>query len=55
MLISNSLMPAFRNAPNKSLKEKTTKNAKNENSQNLHSFLALAFIRGICLSRHQRI
>jgi hypothetical protein len=22
---------------------------------NLHSFLALAFFRGICLSRHQRI
>ncbi len=25
MLISNSLMPAFRNAPNKSKKQKTTK------------------------------
>ncbi len=25
MLISNSLMPAFRNAPNKSQKQKTTK------------------------------
>ncbi len=28
---------------------------KNENSQNSQSFLALAFLRGICLSRHQRI
>ncbi len=28
---------------------------KNEKTQNSHSFLALAFIRGICLSRHQRI
>ncbi len=28
---------------------------KNENTQNLHSFLALAFFRGICLSRHQQI
>ncbi len=28
---------------------------KNENTQNSHSFLALAFFRGICLSRHQRI
>ena len=28
---------------------------KNKNIQNSHSFLALAFFRGICLSRHQRI
>ncbi len=28
---------------------------KNEKTQNSHSFLALAFFRGICLSRHQRI
>ncbi len=28
---------------------------KNENTQNSHSFLALAFFRGICLSRHQQI
>ena len=28
---------------------------KNEKTQNSHSFLALAFLRGICLSRHQRI
>jgi hypothetical protein len=28
---------------------------KNENTQNSHSFLALAFLRGICLRRHQRI
>jgi hypothetical protein len=28
---------------------------KNENTQNLHSFLALTFFRGICLSRHQLI
>ncbi len=28
---------------------------KNEKTQNSHSFLALAFFRGICSSRHQRI
>jgi hypothetical protein len=28
---------------------------KNENTQNLQSFLALTFFRGICLNRHQRI
>jgi hypothetical protein len=28
---------------------------KNENTQNSHSFLARAFSRGICLSRHQQI
>ncbi len=28
---------------------------KNEKAQNSHSFLALAFFRGICLSRDQRI
>jgi hypothetical protein len=28
---------------------------KNEKTQNSHSFLALAFFRGIFLSRHQRI
>ena len=28
---------------------------KNENTQNSHSFLAVAFFKGICLSRHQRI
>ncbi len=28
---------------------------KNENTQNLHSFLGPTFFRGICLSRHQRI
>jgi hypothetical protein len=28
---------------------------KNENTQNSNSFLAIAFFRGICLSRHQRI
>ncbi len=28
---------------------------KNEKTPNSHSFLALAFFRGICLSRHQRI
>ncbi len=28
---------------------------KNENTKNSHSFLALDFSRGICLSRHQRI
>jgi hypothetical protein len=28
---------------------------KNENTQNSHSFLALAFFRGICLSRHRRV
>ncbi len=28
---------------------------KNEKTQNSHSFWAVAFFRGICLSRHQRI
>jgi hypothetical protein len=57
MLISNSLMPAFKNAPNKrELKAKNReKMYKNENTQNSHSVLALAFFRGICMSRHQRI
>ncbi len=36
--------------------KKPRKNAqKNKNTQNSHSFLALGFFRGICLSRHQRI
>ncbi len=39
------------------LKEVKSKNhekmGKNENSQNSHSFLAIAFIRDNCLSRHQ--
>jgi hypothetical protein len=36
-------------------KKKHEKMHKNENTQNWHSFLALAFFRGICLSRHQQI
>ena len=28
---------------------------KNEKTQNSHSFLALVFMGGVCLSRHQRI
>ncbi len=52
MLISNSLMPAFK----QKLKAKNhEKMHKRENTPNLHSFLALAFFRDICLSRHQRI
>jgi hypothetical protein len=53
MLISNSLMPAFKNAPKKIKSKKPRKNAQNENSQNLHRLLTIAFFRGICLSRHQ--
>jgi hypothetical protein len=51
ILISNSLMPAF-----KKFKAKNhEKMRKNENTNILHRFLAIAFFRGICLSRHQRI
>ncbi len=35
--------------------KKPRKMHKNENTQNSHSFLALAFFRGIYLSRHQQI
>ncbi len=35
--------------------KKPRKMHKNEKTQNSHSFLAPAFFRGICLSRHQRI
>jgi hypothetical protein len=42
--------------PLKKLKAKNhEKMNKNEKTQNLHSFLALVFFRGVCLSRHQRI
>jgi hypothetical protein len=42
--------------PLKKLKAKNhEKMHKNENTSNSHRFLALAFFRGICLSRHQRI
>jgi hypothetical protein len=44
MLISNSLMSAFRNVPNKVKSKKPRKNSQNENTQNSHSFLALAFL-----------
>ncbi len=50
MLISNSLMPAFWNAPNKLKAKNHEKMHKNEKTQNSHSFLALAFFRGICFS-----
>ena len=36
-------------------KKPRKKTHKNQNTQNSHSFLALTFFRGICLSRHQRI
>jgi hypothetical protein len=55
MPISNSLTPAFRNAPNKLKAKNNEKMHKHENIPNSHSFLALAFFRGLCLSRHQRI
>ncbi len=46
----------FQKYPYQKLKAKNhEKMHKNENTQNSHSLLALAFIRGICLSRHQRI
>jgi len=38
MLISNSLMLAFKNAPKKVKSKKPRKNAQNENSQNSLSF-----------------
>ncbi len=42
--------------PQQKLKAKNhEKMHKNEKTQNSQSFLALAFFRGICLSRHQRI
>ncbi len=43
-MISNSLMPAFRNAPNKGKGKNTQKMHKRENTQNLKNFLALAFL-----------
>jgi hypothetical protein len=47
MLISNSLMLAFKNAPNKSEKQKKQeKMCKNENTRNSNSFLAVAFLGG---------
>jgi hypothetical protein len=46
----------FQKCPSQKLKAKNhEKMHKNENTQNLHSFLALAFFRGIFLSPHQRI
>ncbi len=39
----------------KVISKKPQKNAQKRNTQNSHSSLALAFFRGICLSRHQRI
>jgi hypothetical protein len=48
-------MPAFKSAPKKVKSKNHEKMGKNENTQNSHSFLAIAFIRGICLSRYQRI
>jgi hypothetical protein len=35
--------------------KKTRKSAQNKNTQNWHSFFAIAFFRGLCLSQHQRI
>jgi hypothetical protein len=56
MLISNLLVPGFQKCPQQKLKAKYhEKMHENENTQNSHSFLALAFFKGICLSRHQRI
>jgi hypothetical protein len=53
MLISNSLMSEM---PLKKVKsEKPRKNAQKRKNSKFHSFLALAFFEGICLSRHQRI
>jgi hypothetical protein len=46
----------FQKCPQQKLKAKNhEKMHKNENTPNSHSFLALDFFRGICLSRHQRI
>ncbi len=50
MLISNSLVPLTK------VKSKNPqKNAQKRKHSKSHSFLALAFFRGISLSRHQRI
>jgi hypothetical protein len=49
MLVSNSLMPAFKNAAKNVKSQKNTEKAKNRNTQNFHSFLAIAYFRGICL------
>ncbi len=38
MLISNLLMPAFKNVHKKVKSKKPRKNAKNQNTQNSHSF-----------------
>jgi hypothetical protein len=43
MLISNSLMPVFKNAPKNVKSKKPRKNAQNENFQNLHR-LTLDFL-----------
>ncbi len=45
----------FVDASNKVKSKKPWKNSQNENTQNSYSFLAQAFVRDICLSRHQRL
>jgi hypothetical protein len=54
MVISNSLTLALRNARNKIKKQKSMKKCTNENTEISHSFLAIGFFRGFCLSQHQR-
>ncbi len=51
-----SVDAGFQKRPYQKLKAKNhEKMHKNENTPNSHRFFALAFFRGICLSRHQRI
>jgi hypothetical protein len=54
MLISNSLMPAFKNAPKKLKAINHEKMQKNENSQNSHNFWATAFLTGILFKSASR-
>jgi hypothetical protein len=47
---------SYQKCPKQKLKAINLKKMhKNENTQNSHRFLAVAFFRGICLRRHQRI
>ncbi len=54
VLISNSLMPAFKNATKK-LKVKTTRECEKRKYSKFALFLALSFFKDNCLRRHQRV
>jgi hypothetical protein len=57
MLVSNSLMPAFKNTPKKVKSKNLGKMQKNENTQNSHSFFSIFFYRYLfkSASRYRRI